>query len=62
MVFGDGHIEFIETATPGSVFLEKNGVRSPDNIFMMETGGSGGDAVISFTKSMGKDGPVLQFD
>ena len=62
MVFGDGHIEFIETATPGGVFIEDKGVRTPDNLFIMETGGAGSDAVVSFTKTMDNSGPELQFD
>jgi hypothetical protein len=62
IVFGDGHIEFISTFTPGSVFFERGGQRFPDNIFAVEDGMDGADAILSFTKTMTPDGPVLQFD
>lgn len=62
MVYGDGHIDFIENPVVGMVFNKKHNVEHPDNIFKMETGGSGIDAIIGFTKRMTKDGPELQFD
>jgi len=62
IVFGDGHIEFLNTFTPGAVYREVDGMRESDNIFAMEDGPDGGDAILSFTKSMSDDGPELQYD
>ena len=62
MVYGDGHITFIENPVVGRVFNKKHGVEQQDNLFAMETGAPGIDSVIAFTRSMTKDGPELQFD
>ncbi|MDY7107452.1 MAG: type II secretion system protein [Planctomycetota bacterium] len=62
IVFGDGHIEFTNSFTPGSVFFERRGQRFADNIFAVEDGMDGADAILSFTKEMTREGPVLQFD
>ena len=60
IVFGDGHVEFIETFTPLGLVLPASG--APDNIFAMEEGPDGRDAILSFTLRMTPEGPVLQFD
>jgi type II secretory pathway pseudopilin PulG len=62
IVFGDGHIEFTNSFTPGSVFFQSDGQRFSDNIFAVEDGMDGADAILSFTKEMTPDGPVVQFD
>jgi hypothetical protein len=62
MVYGDGHIDFIENTVVGKVFNQKHGVEQNDNIFSMETGPNGTDAIIAFTRAMKNDGPELQFD
>jgi hypothetical protein len=62
VLYGDAHIEFLDTFTPGSTFFERDGQRYPDNIFAMEDGPLGADAILSFTKSMTADGPELQHD
>lgn len=62
IVFGDGHIDFTNSFTPGSVFFERGGQRFSDNIFAVEDGMDGADAILSFTKKMTRDGPELQFD
>ena len=62
IVFGDGHVDFIETPTPNGLTFVEDGRPVQDNIFSMEDGSDGADAVLSFTKTMTKDGPQLQFD
>lgn len=62
VVFGDGHIDFIETFTPAGLFLSSAGERRPDNIFDMEEGPDGLDAILSFTREVTPDGPDLQHD
>ena len=62
IVFGDGHIDFIDTATPNGLTFMEEGQRVQDNIFAMEDGPGGEDAIISFTQTMTKEGPQLQFD
>lgn len=49
-VFGDGHVEFFETFTPGSVAYYRNGTPQPDNIFAFDDGESGSDAILTFTE------------
>ena len=62
IVFGDGHIEFVETFTVNGIFFESGGQLLPDNFFRMEQGADGLDVILSFTQEMTEDGPVLQFD
>lgn len=62
LAFGDGHTEFVETFTPSGLFLERDGRREQDNIFAMQDGAAGRDAIIAFTKAMSEDGPELQYD
>ncbi len=62
LVFGDGHVEFIRTFTINGIFLQTSGGNQPDNVFNMEQGADGSDVVLSFTKQMTADGPVLQYD
>lgn len=62
IVYGDGHIDFIDTPTPNGLAFEEDGQRVQDNIFALEDGPAGEDAIISFTQTMTKEGPQLQFD
>jgi hypothetical protein len=62
VVFGDGHIEFIETFTLNSVFFDAGGLQQPDNLFRMDDGPDGADVILTFTKVMTEDGPVIQHD
>lgn len=62
LVFGDGHVEFIDTFTPAGLVFERGRETVADNVFAMEDGPDGADAVISFTRSMGEAGPELQHD
>jgi len=62
LVFGDGHVEYLTTFTPASVFYERNGQRYADNIFAIDDGIDGRDVIMTFTKEMTEDGPVIQHD
>jgi hypothetical protein len=62
VVFGDGHVEFLETFTPPNVLFDRDGLRLPDNLYAIEDGPAGTDAILAFTKRMTPQGPVLQFD
>ncbi len=62
LVFGDGHVEFVHSFTINSIFLQGPDGNRPDNLFAMEQGADGNDVVLSFTKQMTGDGPVLQYD
>ena len=59
MVFGDGHVDFIESFTVGGLSVNGGGA---DNIFAMDEDEQGGDAIITFTRTMHKDGPEIQHD
>jgi hypothetical protein len=61
-VFGDGHVDFFETFTPPGVLFDRDGQRYADNIFKVEDGPAGRDAILSFTKKMTAQGPELQWD
>jgi hypothetical protein len=62
LVFGDGHVEYVETFTLNSLFYNAGGQRQPDNLFRMDDGPDGVDVILTFTESMTEDGPVIQFD
>lgn len=62
LLFGDGHIIFTKDAIGNGISYEDGGERFPDNIFKLETGASGGDAILSFTKAINKNGVELQWD
>ena len=51
MMYGDGHVSFINTFAPEG-----------DNVFAMDEGPDGDDAIISFTSSMTRSNVELQFD
>lgn len=63
VVYNDNHTELIDTFTPRRQQLRvRDGLQTKDNIFRMEDGPEGGDAILSFTRSINADGPVLQHD
>lgn len=62
LVFGDGHVAFVDTFTPPNLQVSGSDGMRPDNIFAVEDGSAGADAIVSFTQEMTADGPVLQFD
>jgi hypothetical protein len=62
LVFGDGHIDFVDTFTPPNVVFDRDGERYADNVFAVEDGPDGRDAILSFTREMTDAGPVLQHD
>lgn len=62
LVFGDGHIKFVDSFTPQGLTIEVDGKHYADNIFFMDMEATGGDAIIAFTKTMSEAGPELQFD
>ncbi len=62
LVFGDGHVEFSDTFTPPGLLLELEGRQLPDNVFAMEEGPGGLDAILTFTKRMTAKGPEVQHD
>jgi hypothetical protein len=62
IVFGDGHIEFTENPVPNGLTFMEDGYQVQDNVFAMEDGPHGADAIISFTRTMSTSGPELQFD
>lgn len=62
VVFGDGHIQFVENPLIAGLSVKQDGKSEPDNLFKMESGPNGLDAIFSFTKIMTKKGPELQFD
>jgi hypothetical protein len=62
VVFGDGSTQFLQTFTPGNVTFVKDGVTQLDNIFKIEDGADGLDAILGFTKTMTDEGPTLVWD
>jgi hypothetical protein len=62
LVFGDGHVAFVDSFTPQGVIFEQRGQVYSDNIFAIEDGESGADAIITFTLEMTPRGPVIQHD
>ena len=62
VLYGDGHTDFLHAFTAGNIFYERDGRRQADNIFALEDGPAGRDAILSFTRTMTEGGPVLQHD
>jgi len=62
VVFGDGSITFTHSFTHPRASITIDDVTQPDNLFAMETGGTGHDAILAFTIEQTESGPVLQFD
>jgi hypothetical protein len=60
--FIDNHVDQLSTFTPDGLSFTQDGKEVPDNIFAVEDGAAGADAILSFTTKMTKDGPVLQHD
>lgn len=58
----DNSILLMETMTPDWLRVDIAGTDMPDNIFRMEDGPWGDDAILSFTSQMEQTGPVLQHD
>lgn len=54
IVYADGHVDFSYSMTPG--------ILGGDNLFANETGQSGADAILSFTKEIWDGGFTLQWD
>ena len=62
VVFGDGHVEFLQTFTPGNVTFLRSGVPTPDNIYAFDDGERGTDAILTFTKAISQRGIEIQHD
>lgn len=62
LVFGDGHVEYVNSFTPSGITFTDRGETYADNIFKVDGRANGGDAVLAFTKKMTKNGPELQWD
>ena len=62
VVYTDDHIEFHSSPKPKGVsFIVKDHVQQ-DNLFAFDDGFDGRDTILSFTKQMTEDGPVIQHD
>lgn len=60
--FSDGHVEFLNPTAPYAVPVIRIEDAKLDNIFAFDDGINGRDTILSFTKLMTEDGPVLQHD
>jgi hypothetical protein len=62
LVFGDGHVRFTNSFDISDHTLLIDGQSVPDNVFNMQTGFNGDDAILSFTEAMSADTVKLQYD
>jgi prepilin-type processing-associated H-X9-DG protein len=63
VVFNDNHVEFLDTTQPPALkFKDAQEQERPDNLFAIDDGMAGGDVILSFTRTMTKDGAELQWD
>lgn len=62
LVFGDGHVAYVDSFTPNGITFTQGGETYQDNIFKMDGRANGGDAVLAFTMKMTRNGPELQWD
>ncbi len=61
-VTAGGAIEFVDRFYAPNLTTIIDGLAKDDNIFKMEHGPDGDDAILAFTKTMLSSGPELQFD
>jgi hypothetical protein len=62
LVYGDGHIDFVTDFTSKTTTIERDGQRYADNIFAMEDGPEGADAILAFTLELTRKAVELQWD
>lgn len=62
VVFNDNHTELLKTTKPKHVLFDSNGQKKRDNLFAFDDGIDGADTILTFTKRMTTDGPVIQHD
>ncbi len=63
MVYHDGSVKMLDTATPDGLTYESGDRGHADNLFSMLDGPGGADEIITFTRTIDPDdGPTLQFD
>ena len=62
VVFNDNHFEMLSTARPPHVTFMSNDEKHQDNLFAFDDGLAGNDTILTFTKQMIEDGPVIQYD
>jgi prepilin-type processing-associated H-X9-DG protein len=61
--YADGHVNLEDSFTvPGVTFVNQEGVETLDNFFAFDDGVGGSDIILSFTRSLTTDGPVVQHD
>jgi hypothetical protein len=61
-VFGDGHVQFRNSFDLSGHTLLIDGQSVPDNVFNMQSGFKGDDAILSFTEAMSGENVKLQYD
>jgi Tfp pilus assembly protein PilE len=61
-VFGDGHVEFLQTFTPGHVTFMRGNSPVADNLYAFDDGEDGGDAILTFTKMVNQREIEVQHD
>ena len=62
VVFGDGHVVWTDSFSPEGIAFERSGAMTADNLFAVDDGPDGRDAILAFTQLMEAKGPVLQWD
>lgn len=64
IAFSHDDVSFLTATQPENLtYVADDDVQKPDNLFAMESGVEGADAIIAFTRAMSKEGkPELQFD
>lgn len=62
LVFADGHVEYVQSMTPPNVAYQARGQYATDNIFALEDGFLGVDAMLTFTRSISDQHFEMQHD
>ena len=62
LMANDGTMVYTSEVTREGLEYARGGDKRLDNVFAIETGPKGSDVVLSFTRSLGGDGAVLQYD
>ena len=62
VIYTDNHVEFHHATKPKGVSFIVNDHPQQDNLFAFDNGLAGIDTILTFTKQMTEEGPVIQYD
>lgn len=62
VAFNDNHMLMLTSTSPEDLMYVVEKEKKQDNLFAIDDGIGGSDAILAFTKAMNENGPLLQYD